>query len=77
MTAAASLTDALEEVGRLYAETGADRLRFAFGASSDLARQIAAGAPAGVFFSADPARMDKLSRWRSSTTSRSAATRTP
>ena len=60
--AAASLTDALEEIGRLYAETGPDRLRLAFGASSDMARQIAAGAPADVFFSADPARMDELER---------------
>ncbi len=58
--AAASLTDALEEIGRVYDARGADRLRFDFGASSDLARQIAAGAPADVFFSADPARLDEL-----------------
>jgi molybdate transport system substrate-binding protein len=60
--AATSLTDALEELGRAYAAHGDDRLRFAFGASNDLARQIAAGAPADVFFSADPTRVDELER---------------
>ena len=42
--------------------TGTDRLRRTFGASSDLARQIAAGAPVDVFFSADPACVDDLER---------------
>jgi molybdate transport system substrate-binding protein len=35
---------------------------FSFGASSDLARQIKAGAPADVFFSADVARMDDVTQ---------------
>jgi molybdate transport system substrate-binding protein len=59
--AAASLTDALEEIGRTFeAKAGGTRVTFNFGASSDLARQIRAGARADVFFSADSARMDEL-----------------
>jgi len=55
--AAASLTDALQAVGRLQASP---RLVFQFGASNDLARQIRAGAPADLFFSADSRQMDAL-----------------
>jgi molybdate transport system substrate-binding protein len=60
--AAASLTDALEEVGARYEVLSPDRLVFNFGASSDLARQIRTGAPADVFFSADVAQMDGLEK---------------
>jgi len=60
--AAASLTDALKDVGRLYEAAGGDHVVFNFGASSDLSRQIVAGAPADVFFSADTARMDEVER---------------
>ena len=60
--AAASLTESLEEIGKAWeAKTGA-AVRFSFGASSDLARQIQAGAPADVFFSADTAKMDALEK---------------
>jgi molybdate transport system substrate-binding protein len=55
--AAASLTDALQEVARGWKDA---EVEFSFGASSDLARQIVAGAPADVFFSADVARMDAV-----------------
>jgi molybdate transport system substrate-binding protein len=58
--AAASLAESLEELGRTFEKTTGNALRFSFGASSDLARQIRAGAPADVFFSADTARMDEL-----------------
>lgn len=58
--AAASLTDALKELGAAFERRGVDRVSFSFGASSDLARQIKAGAPADVFFSADAARMDEV-----------------
>jgi molybdate transport system substrate-binding protein len=59
---AASLTEALQEIGKAFeARTGVPA-RFSFGASSDLARQIQAGAPADVFFSADTAKMDALER---------------
>jgi molybdate transport system substrate-binding protein len=60
--AAASLTDALKEVGARYEALAPDRVIFNFGASSDLARQIKAGAPADVFFSADVAHMDGLEK---------------
>jgi molybdate transport system substrate-binding protein len=60
--AAASLTEALRELGASYEQTRDDRVAFNFGASSDLARQIAAGAPADAFFSADVARMEELER---------------
>jgi molybdate transport system substrate-binding protein len=59
---AASLTESLQEIGRAFeAKTGA-AVRFSFGASSDLARQIQAGAPADVFFSADTAKMGALEK---------------
>ena len=51
--AAASLTDALTELGHAFGKRYGDHVMFSFGASSDLARQIKAGAPADVFFSAD------------------------
>lgn len=60
--AAASLTDALEEAGRIWAARGNPPVRFSFAASSALARQIEAGAPADVFASADEAWMDHLER---------------
>lgn len=62
MFAAASLTDALQEIRPRYEAVSADRLVFNFGASSDLARQIKTGAPADVFFSAAAAQMDGLER---------------
>ena len=60
--AAASLTDALKDVGKLYDAASGNHVVFNFGASSDLARQIMAGAPADVFFSADAARMGEIER---------------
>jgi len=58
--AAASLTDSLKEIGAAYEKTSGDKIIFNFGASSTLARQIEAGAPADIFFSADEAKMDGL-----------------
>jgi len=60
--AAVSLADALSEVGRAWQARSGQQATFNFGASSDLARQIRAGAPADVFFSADEAQMDSLQR---------------
>jgi len=58
--AAASLTDSLKEIAANYEKTSGDKISFNFGASSTLARQIEAGAPAGIFFSADEAQMNGL-----------------
>ena len=60
--AAASLTESLQEIGKAYVGNTGTAVTFSFGASSDLARQIEAGAPADVFFSADTAKMDALER---------------
>jgi len=49
--AAASLTEVVEALARDFADA---RVVASFGASSDLARQIADGAPADVFVSASP-----------------------
>ena len=58
--AAASMADALADVGREFeAETG-QKVRLSLGASRDLARQIRAGAPAAVFVSADAETVDSL-----------------
>jgi molybdate transport system substrate-binding protein len=58
--AAASLTDGLKEIATGYEKESGERVTFNFGASSTLARQIEAGAPADIFFSADEAKMDSL-----------------
>jgi molybdate transport system substrate-binding protein len=56
--AAASLTDALQEVAQAFEKSTGHKVVFNLGGSNDLARQIKAGAPADVFFSADEAQMD-------------------
>lgn len=60
--AAASLTDALNTIGADWQKAGHPAVRFSFGASSTLARQIAEGAPANVFASADQQWMDYLQK---------------
>jgi molybdate transport system substrate-binding protein len=60
--AAASLTDAMKEIGPAYEKESGDKLQFNFGASNMLARQIEEGAPADLFFSADEAKMDALEK---------------
>ena len=60
--AAASLTDALKEIAAGYEKKTGDKLLFNLAASSVLARQIEAGAPADLFFSADEAKMDALQK---------------
>jgi molybdate transport system substrate-binding protein len=60
--AAASLTDALNEIGALYQEQSGEKVVFNFGASSILARQIQEGAPGDIFFSADEEKMDGLEK---------------
>jgi molybdate transport system substrate-binding protein len=58
--AAASLTDALQELGSAYGKTTSVNVKLSFDASANLARQIEAGARADVFFSADTQWMDYL-----------------
>lgn len=58
--AAASLTDALQEITAEFDKTSGITVRLSFAASSALARQIENGAPADVFFSADLEWMDYL-----------------
>jgi molybdate transport system substrate-binding protein len=58
--AAASLADALREIGAAYERTSPVRIKMSFDASSNMARQIEAGAPADIFFSADTQWMDYL-----------------
>jgi molybdate transport system substrate-binding protein len=58
--AAASLKDALSEIGDLYKVKSGKTVEFSFAASSALARQIEAGAAADIFFSADTDWMDYL-----------------
>ena len=57
VSAAVSLTDAMGAVADAYSRTGRG-VRFNFGASNVLARQIVNGAPVDVFISADEAQMD-------------------
>jgi len=58
--AAASLQNALEEVGAAYKQRTGNTAKFSFAASSALARQIEQGAPAALFASADEQWMDYL-----------------
>ena len=60
--AAASLTNAFEDIGRLYQQKTGTQARFSFASSSTLAKQIESGAPAGVFASADEQWMDYLAQ---------------
>jgi len=60
--AAASLTDSLKEIAAGYEKSSGDKITFNLGASSTLARQIEAGAPADIFFSADEAQMNGLAK---------------
>jgi molybdate transport system substrate-binding protein len=58
--AAASLADAMNDLAALQQKNTGGTVRLNLGASSTLAVQLKAGAPADVFFSADEASMDKV-----------------
>ncbi|WP_084999772.1 molybdate ABC transporter substrate-binding protein, partial [Cronobacter sakazakii] len=51
--AAASLTNALQDIAKDYAKGHQVKVVSSFASSSTLARQIEAGAPADIFISAD------------------------
>lgn len=63
LSVAVSLKEATQEVGRAFmaAHPGVT-LRYNFGASGDLQKQIEAGAPVDVFLSAATRQMDELER---------------
>jgi molybdate transport system substrate-binding protein len=60
--AAASLTNAVTDIGRIFDDKKQGAVAPSFAASSALARQIEHGAPANVFISADEKWMDYLSK---------------
>jgi len=62
VSAAASLTDVLKEISAGYHTKSKNTVKFNFGPSNGLARQIEEGAPADLFFSADLAQMDVLDK---------------
>ena len=62
VSAAASLTDVLKEIAGTYQGKSKHTVRFNFGPSNGLARQIEEGAVADLFFSADLPLMDTLDK---------------
>ncbi len=61
VSAAISLKEAFQEMGRLYESKNAGaKVVFNFGASGDLAKQIEGGAPVDIFASAAPKDMNLL-----------------
>jgi molybdate transport system substrate-binding protein len=58
VSAAASLTDVLQQVAAIYESRTGQSVALNFGASNTLARQIRSGARVDVFISADEAQMD-------------------
>lgn len=60
--AAASLTNALQDIDRAWTKQTGTAVKESFASSSTLARQIEAGAPAQVFISADTKWMDYLAQ---------------
>src|SRR5258705_6839786 len=63
LSVAVSLKEATEELGRSFMATHPGvTLRYNFGASGDLQKQIEAGAPIDVFLSSAQRQMDELER---------------
>lgn len=62
--AAASLTNAITDLGNIFARKKGGNVRHSFAASSALAKQIENGAPANIFISADEDWMNYLSEKR-------------
>lgn len=63
VSAAISLKNTFEEIGKIFEEKHPrTKVRFNFGASGDLARQIEAGAPVDVFASAAQKDMDDIDK---------------
>ncbi len=62
VAAAASLSDVMPQVATAFHAQTAATVRFNFGGSQTLARQIVEGARADVFLSADPKQMDVVAQ---------------
>ena len=62
VSAAISLTDALEDIKSVYEKEHAVQLTFNLGGSGSLAQQIQQGAPADIFISANEDWMDTLEK---------------
>lgn len=63
VSAAASLTNAFQEIGKQFEKDHpGDRVLFNFGSSGQLVQQIVRGAPVDVFASADQESMDKAQK---------------
>lgn len=62
ISAAMSLKNAFEEIGRLYESSTRTVCVFNFGASGDLLKQISGGAPVDIFVSASKKDMDEADR---------------
>jgi molybdate transport system substrate-binding protein len=60
--AAASTTNAVTEIGKLYTDRNPGRVTTSFASSSTLAKQIESGAPADVYISANKKWMDFLEK---------------
>lgn len=60
VAAAANLTDAFDELGRNFTERTGVRVKFIYGATADLAKQIENGAPYDAFAAADVSHVDGL-----------------
>jgi molybdate transport system substrate-binding protein len=60
VSAAMSLKNSFEEIGKIYEAKKNMKVLFNFGASGDLARQIEGGAPVDVFAAAAPKDVDAL-----------------
>jgi molybdate transport system substrate-binding protein len=60
VSAAVSLRDAFQEIGNLYEARTGTKIKFNFGASGALQRQIEGGAPVDLFASAGAKQMDEL-----------------
>ena len=62
ISAAASLTDVMEEIKKLYEENSVHSLEMNYASSGALQQQIEQGAPADVFISAAQRQMDTLEK---------------
>ena len=58
--AAASLTNAINDLEKIYEKQNKVEVKTSYAGSSTLAKQIEAGAPADIFISADTQWMDYL-----------------